>query len=292
MASTLAPFLLKGKTAIVTGAGSGINLAFSSLLLSRGCNVIFADLGLRPEAKAITDKYSESSSGPRAIFQKTDVTDWTQLSKMFEVAEKEFGDTDLVCPGAGIFEPNWSNFWHPPGSPESKDSIDGGRYASLDINVTHPIRVSQLAISAFLSHQASGRASRENPKRIVMISSVAGEGASLLVPIYCASKHAIIGFTRSLAALDEKFGIRMKYVDEKKDVWATPEEVAEAMLKLVEDDDMVGGTVLEVGHEQTRIVPMLNNPGPKGAAISVSGTHGLIDGVFDSLSEEGWGKPQ
>ncbi|KAG2161427.1 hypothetical protein VTO58DRAFT_110111 [Aureobasidium pullulans] len=312
MALTFAPFLLKGKTAIVTGAGSGINLAFSSLLLSRGCNVVFADLGLRPEAKAITDKYSGFSSGPRAIFQKTDVTDWTQLSKMFEVAEKEFGGTDLVCPGAGIFEPNWSNFWHPPGSSESKDSIEGGRYASLDINVTHPIRVSQLAITAFLSHQASGRASRENPKRIVMISSVAGEGASLLVPIYCASKHAIIGFTRSLAALDEKFGIRvnaccpgiiktplwtdnpdkMKYVDQKKDVWATPEEVAEAMLKLVEDEDMVGGTILEVGHEQTRIVPMLNNPGPKGAAISVSGTPGLIDGVFESLSEEGWGKPQ
>lgn len=80
----------------------GINLAFSSLLLSRGCNVVFADLGLRPEAKAITDKYSGFSSGPRAIFQKTDVTDWTQLSKMFEVAEKEFGGTDLVCPGAGM----------------------------------------------------------------------------------------------------------------------------------------------------------------------------------------------
>lgn len=80
----------------------GINLAFSSLLLSRGCNVVFADLGLRPEAKAITDKYSGFSSRPRAIFQKTDVTDWTQLSKMFEVAEKEFGGADLVCPGAGM----------------------------------------------------------------------------------------------------------------------------------------------------------------------------------------------
>ncbi|CAD0046275.1 unnamed protein product [Aureobasidium pullulans] len=212
MASTFAPFLLKGKTAIVTGAGSGINLAFSSLLLSRGCNVVFADLGLRPEAKAITDKYSGFSSGPRAIFQKTDVTDWTQLSKMFEVAEKEFGGTDLVCPGAALDEK-----------------------FGIRVNACCP--------------------------------------GIIKTPLWTDNPD------------------KMKYVDQKKDVWATPEEVAEAMLKLVEDEDMVGGTILEVGHEQTRIVPMLNNPGPKGAAISVSGTPGLIDGVLESLSEEGWGKP-
>ncbi|KAI5196460.1 NAD(P)-binding protein [Aureobasidium subglaciale] len=309
MVSETTPFVVKGKTAIVTGAGSGINLCFAALLLSRGCNVVFADLGLRPEAQAIADQYSQKSTGqPRAIFQKTDVTDWTQLSRMFEVAKEEFGGVDLVCPGAGVFEPNWSSFWNPPGTPESKDSIDGDRYASLDINLTHPIRASQLAIQVFLSQQS--RASPQNPKRIVMISSVAGEGASLLVPLYCAAKHAIIGFTRSLAGLDEKFGIRvtaccpgiiktplwtdnpdkMKYFDETKDLWATPEEVAETLLTLVEHEEMVGGTILEVGHKVTRNVPMFNNPGPKGAALAASGQPALIEGLLDSLAEESWGK--
>ncbi|KAK6005103.1 hypothetical protein QM012_007882 [Aureobasidium pullulans] len=310
MAAKLAPFLVKGKTAIVTGAGSGINLCFASLLLSRGCNVVFADLGLRPEAKAITDKYSQKSAGqPRAFFQKTDVTNWKQLSRMFEVAQEEFGGTDLVCPGAGVFEPKWSNFWHPPGSSESKDDVYGDRYASLDINLTHPIRTSQLAISAFLSQQS--KASPQNPKRIVMISSVAGQGASLMVPLYHAAKHGVLGFTRSLAGLDERFGIRvnaccpgiiktplwtdnpdkMKYFDEDRDLWATPEEVAEAMLTLVEDEEMVGGTVLEIGHKVTRVVPMFNNPGPKGDATSISGSRDLIQEVYDSLETEGLGKP-
>ncbi|KAI5196967.1 hypothetical protein E4T38_08217 [Aureobasidium subglaciale] len=248
MVSETTPFVVKGKTAIVTGAGSGINLCFAALLLSRGCNVVFADLGLRPEAQAIADQYSQKSTGqPRAIFQRTDVTDWTQLSRMFEVAQEEFGGVDLVCPGAGVFEPNWSNFWNPPGTAESKDSIDGGRYASLDINLTHPIRVSQLAIQIFLSQQP--RASPQNPKRIVMISSVAGEGI-IKTPLWTDNPD------------------KMKYFDETKDLWATPEEVAETLLTLVENEDMVGGTILEVGHEVTRNVPMFNNPGPKGAALA------------------------
>lgn len=288
---------------------AGINLCFASLLLSRGCNVVFADLGLRPEARAITDKYSQKSKDqPRAFFQKTDVTNWKQLSRMFEVAQEEFGGTDIVCPGAGVFEPKWSNFWHPPGSSESKDSLDGDRYATLDINLTHPIRTSQLAISAFLSQKS--KASPHNPKRIVMISSVAGQGASLTVPLYHATKHGVVAFTRSLASLDEKFGIRvnaccpgiiktplwtdnpdkMRYFKEDKDLWATPEEVAEAMLTLVENEEMVGGTILEIGSNVSRVVPMFNNPGPNGAATSVSGSRDLSDEIFDSLETEGWGK--
>jgi len=94
---------VQGKTAIVTGSGAGINLCFAKLLLSKGCNVIFADLALRPEAKEVVDAHQNGS--PRAVFQQTDVTDWPQLERMFEVAEKEFGSADIVCPGAGVYEP-------------------------------------------------------------------------------------------------------------------------------------------------------------------------------------------
>ena len=97
---------VEGKTAIITGAGSGINFSFTKLLLSKGCNVVIADLALRPEAQALLSQYpSSSSSGTKAIFQKTDVTDWAQLDKMFEVAISHFGGADIVCPGAGVYEP-------------------------------------------------------------------------------------------------------------------------------------------------------------------------------------------
>jgi 3-hydroxybutyrate dehydrogenase len=90
-----------GKTAIVTGGGSGISLAFTLRLLEAGCDVIVADLALSPEAEAL-NKYTET---PRAIFQKTDVTDWAQLDAAFKAAHVYFGRIDIVCTGAGLSEP-------------------------------------------------------------------------------------------------------------------------------------------------------------------------------------------
>lgn len=101
------PFSVEGKRAIVTGAGSGINLSFAEILLSRGCSVLFADKALRPEAQKLVDQYAEPKEGqPRAIYQETDVRDWLQLERMFEVADREFGGVDIVCPGAGIYDPH------------------------------------------------------------------------------------------------------------------------------------------------------------------------------------------
>lgn len=204
---------------------------------------------------------------------------------MFEVALAEFGDVDVVCPGAGVYEPNWTNFWHPPGSRESKDPIDGGHYALLDINLSHPIRTTQLAISHWLHPPAGStraKVSPSNPKRIVHISSVAGQVPSLNAPIYSASKYAVTGFVRSLANLDEKHGIRvnavapgivrtplwfehpekMVYIDPQQDGWVTPDECAVAMLRCAQEDGLEGGTILEIGKGRTRRVECFNDPGP------------------------------
>ncbi|KAE8372848.1 transmembrane amino acid transporter protein-domain-containing protein [Aspergillus bertholletiae] len=316
-------FSVEGRSAIVTGAGSGINLAFAKLLLEHGCNVLVADLALRPEAQEVVDKYSTSSSGPRAVFQRTDVIEWNQLERMFEVAEKEFGEIDIVCPGAGIYEPHWSNFWRPPGTPESRDPQHGNRYALLDINLTHPIRTTQLALAHFVRRRTNGR-----PKHIVHISSIAGQNPALAAPIYVATKHAINGLVRSLGRLDKKFGIRvtavapgviktplwtdhpekLKIVDTANDEWVTPEEVAQVMLALIQQDQVSeiigdrtgqgpqfpvqGGTVLEVS-KTVRSVSAINDPGPgTRAGNTVSDMNVLEDEVFGLLSQDGWGTPK
>jgi len=95
--------VVSGKTALVTGGGSGICLEFTKLLLSHGCNVVIADLALRPEAQEVVN--GSKGGKARAIFVKTDVTDWKQLQVAFDTALKEFGVLDIVCPGAGVFEP-------------------------------------------------------------------------------------------------------------------------------------------------------------------------------------------
>lgn len=94
---------VKGKTALVTGGGSGICLEFTKLLLSEGCNVVLADLSLRPEAEAVVNG-KQVAGGATAAFIKTDVTDWKQLRAAFEFAIQRFGGLDIVCPGAGVFE--------------------------------------------------------------------------------------------------------------------------------------------------------------------------------------------
>ncbi|KIW27072.1 uncharacterized protein PV07_06850 [Cladophialophora immunda] len=247
---------IQGKTAIVTGAGSGINLEFARLLLEHGANVLFADLGLRPEAEKLVQKYQSTPN--KAVFQRTDVTSWSDLDAMFAAAQQHFGSIDIVCPGAGVFEPHWSNFWYPPGTAKSKDDPAGGRYALLDINITHPVRVTQLAISHFLA--ADPPCSAENPKSIVHIASIAGESASLAFPLYYVSKHGVQALVRSLADLEHLHGIRVSCVmpgvvktplwtdhpeklkivkqeGEGADTWVTPEEVAQVMLALVKDNE-------------------------------------------------------
>ncbi|KAI7363119.1 NAD(P)-binding protein [Hortaea werneckii] len=312
------PFSVQGKTAIVTGAGSGINYVFAKQLLERNCNVLLADLALRPEAQALIDQYSaHDGRTPRAIFVKTDVVQWPDLDNVFMTADAEFGGADIVCPGAGVYEPHWSNFWHPPGTARSKDTAqpaDGvGHYATLDINLTHPIRCTQLAISRWLNPFPSAphmKATPANPKRIVHISSVAGQTPGFSTPLYQASKHAVSGLIRSLAPLDS-LGIRvngvapgviktplwtehpekLKMLDTNVDAWVEPEEVADAMMRCCEDEGVVGGWVLEVLKGTTRNVDWRNDPGPTGEGADASNRATTIAEVYQWLAEPGWGVP-
>lgn len=308
---------------------TGINLEFARLLLQHGANVLFADLALRPEAEELVQKYQ---SNPKAVFQKTDVTSWPDLDDMFSAAVEHFGSVDIVCPGAGVFEPHWSNFWYPPGTSKSKDNAASGRYKLLDINLTHPIRVTQMAISHFLA--ADPPSSAENPKSIVHIASIAGESASLTFPLYHASKHGVQALVRSLADMEHLCGIRvtclmpgvvktplwtdnpekLQIVKEGKDVWVTPEEVAQVMLACVKDieissiiegsanangvgdKEMIqikGGSCLEVLAGTVRDVPMFGNIGPQATGrkgASVSDGEKIYKEVLEEL-KPGFGKP-
>ncbi|KAI1738241.1 short chain dehydrogenase [Xylaria scruposa] len=279
---------VEGKFAIVTGGGSGINLAFSKLLLQRGCSVMIGDLALRPEAKELISQYphKEGGSGPSALFHQTDVTSWPQLSSLFEKSLSSFGRVDIIVPGAGVFEPHFSAFWNPPKTATNPDSpsidpADGepGSYKSIEINLTHPIRLSQLGIGYWTKNKLPGT--------LVHTSSIAGHATGLGVPLYFASKHGLHGFVRSLGALRDAVGIRVsavapatvqtplwtdapdkKHLVENRDFELLPEAVAEAMLELCENPEYGNGTILEVTNGQTRVVPLFNaDPPPPRARM-------------------------
>lgn len=148
-----------------------------------------------------------------------------------------------------------------------------------------------------------------NPKRLVHLSSIAGQAPSFPTPLYIASKHAISGFIRSLAPLDETLGIRvngvapgviktplwtehpekMKLLDEKQDVWVTPEEVAEQMLRCMQDPEIHAGYVLEVLKGKYRNVNWHDAGPPSGEGGTVANGAALAKEVFELLGEPGWG---
>ena len=82
-------------------------------------------------------------------------------------------------------------------------------------------------------------------------------------------------------------------VDFGKDAYITPEEVGAQLYRLYVDDKIQGGTVLEVAAGgNMRKVEAFNDPGPQGLGHTVSNAQVLVDEVYETLSRDGWGKPQ
>ncbi|KAF4959435.1 hypothetical protein FGADI_1656 [Fusarium gaditjirri] len=196
---------VKGKNAIVTGAGSGICLAFAKQLLENGCSVVIADLKLRPEAEEFVNKWATTESGkPTVHFHKTDISDWAQISSLWEAALEKLGQIDIVCNGAGVYEPPSSTFWNPPGvSPLAEDKADGspGVYNTFAVNALGPIRLAQIAMDYWLQN-------RNVQGNILWVASCGGYMHSLQTPLYFASKAAIVSFVKSLSTVRKRFGIR------------------------------------------------------------------------------------
>ncbi|RYP35540.1 hypothetical protein DL767_003794 [Monosporascus sp. MG133] len=191
---------VKGKVAIVTGAGSGIGHALTELLLENGCSVMMADLKLRPEAEATLNKYSAT-----AKFQQTNIANWKDISELWEATLEGFGRVDIVVNGAGIYEPPSSSFWNPPGvSPLAEDRADAevGQYNTFAVNAVGPIRLAQIAVDYWLQNRGDVKGN------LLWVSSVGGYVHQTLSPLYMASKAAIISMAKCLGGLRQTVGIR------------------------------------------------------------------------------------
>jgi NAD(P)-dependent dehydrogenase (short-subunit alcohol dehydrogenase family) len=142
---------------------------------------------------------------------------------------------------------------------------------------------------------------------ILNVSSLAAQFALLNQPLYGASKAAVSSFTRSLAPLHGLFGIKVVAVApgmvntplwtnypekikavswNEEDVVLEPEELADAMLRLVEGEDYEGGTVLEVLAEgKTRRVEV-DSPVADGKGATMSRMHLVTRDTVEILRRE------
>lgn len=235
---------------------------------------MIGDLALRAESEATLAEYPHPAAdgAASAAFHKTDVVDWAQLSSLFEQTLATFGRVDIVVNGAGIFEPPWSSFWHPPGvSPEARDAADAaiGTYNIFAINAMAPIRLSQIAIDYWLQN-------REVKGNLLWVSSMGGYVHSIQTPLYFASKSAVISVAKSLQGLKSLVGIRNSVVcpgptrtplfDQefcrdrlsRDDLALSADDVADAMMRLLTEERYGNGTVLEVMMIGSREAPVVH----------------------------------
>lgn len=173
--SILDKFRLDGRVVIVTGASSGLGVAFAKAAAEAGADVVLA--ARRVDKLAQTAELIDSVGG-RSITVATDVVDPDQCTAMVEAAVKEFGKVDILINNAGVGT----------AYPATRETPEQFR-SVIDINLN----------GSYWAAQACGRVMAPGSS-IVNISSILGlTTAGLPQAAYSASKAAIIGLTRDLA---------------------------------------------------------------------------------------------
>ena len=174
---------LKGKTALVTGASRGIGLGLARALAERGMNLALA---ARSADTLQTIKAELELKGVKVLCAPIDLADRSRLKSLVERVLQEFGSIELLINNAGLEQ-----------CAIYPDYPSAGVAQIIDVNLTAPMLLTHMVLPQML---AQGRG------HIVNIASVAGLVGVAYNETYAATKHAMVGFTRSLAASAEGEG--------------------------------------------------------------------------------------
>jgi 3-oxoacyl-[acyl-carrier protein] reductase len=178
-----------GKTAIVTGAATGIGRATAQLLAARGARVVAA--GLQPERLRETVE-AITAAGGEAVAADADVSNPAAIEAVAARAEEAFGGTDILVNNAAIY---------PLGPWQEMDAEQWDAVFATNIRGYH---LMTRAVRPQMVARGGGA--------VVNVSSVTFFTGQALLVAYVASKGAVIGFTRALAREGGPDGIRANAV--------------------------------------------------------------------------------
>src|SRR5829696_5044381 len=176
---------LEGKVALITGAGHGQGAAGARLFAAEGAAVAVADVNA---ANAELVAKEIVAAGGRAIPIAADISDPAQVEAMVARAVEEFGGLSILYNNAGVLI---------PGAIDSFDIDAWNRQWS--INVSGPFHCSKFAIPHL----------KEDGGAIVNTASTAGLVGEQGNAAYCATKGAVVNFTRALALDLARDGVRV-----------------------------------------------------------------------------------
>jgi NAD(P)-dependent dehydrogenase (short-subunit alcohol dehydrogenase family) len=250
-----------GKVAVISGGASGIGFATAKLLSQRGARVVLADL--QSELGAQASKAIEDAGG-EARFHRTDVTSLDDVRALLDFATGEFGRVDIVHNNAGVSERG--DFFAM--SPEQWQR-------TVAVNLQAVIGATQVEVQHMRKQGGGGV--------IVNTASMGGLVPMATNPVYAATKAGVIHFTRSLAYLanesirvnavcpsftdtpmvrqgtDSEVEASFKMMTAEVGGILKPENIAEGVLELVQDDARAGAILrvtirggIDYAHERRR----------------------------------------
>ena len=204
---------LQGKSALITGGGSGIGAALTRRFAEQGCKVAFLDIADAPSKKLAADL---SKAGHSVQFQHCDLKDIGALKAAVVAARKHFGPITILVNNAAHDQR------HP--TPEVTPEFWDDRFA---VNLKHQFFAAQAVLPDM---QAAGGGSIIN---FGSTSWMVGQGG---MAAYTAAKSAILGLTRSLARDYGQYNIRVNAIapgwimtERQLTLWMTPEGEKELM---------------------------------------------------------------
>lgn len=180
-------FSLSGRTALITGASSGIGRVLAKGLAGAGARVV----AVARRSDRLAELVREiADAGGEAVAVSADVTDAASVEGAYDEAERAFGVADVIVSNAGISTP--ANFL----------KVDeASRDAVLDTNIRGVWNVGQAGARRLVA--------AKTPGSIINVASVLGLGVQPGLASYCASKGAVIQLTRSMAIDLIRHGIRV-----------------------------------------------------------------------------------
>lgn len=187
---TTSRFDLTGKTALITGASSGLGAHFARVLASAGARVVLA-ARRADRLSALVDELKQQ--GFEAMAVTMDVTDADSVDAGFSAAEHAFGVCDILVNNAGI------------GDPVPFLEMDEGNWRSmLDTNLDGAWRVAHRGCKAMAGSGQGGS--------VINIASILGLRVGKALAHYAVAKAGVVQLTKAMAMELAKNGIRVNAI--------------------------------------------------------------------------------
>lgn len=177
-----------GRSVLLTGAASGMGRASALRFGREGAQVWCADINGEGAAETAA---MINEAGGKARHSRADVSSPDQCRQLVAAAVTEFGGLDVLGNIAGL-----------GGTTAVADETDEHWHLVMNVNINGPFFLSQAALPHLLERRGN----------IVNISSTAGLIGQAYMASYCASKHALVGLTKTMALEFGRKGLRVNAV--------------------------------------------------------------------------------